>query len=90
MHQHWDQSPSISYYAELRNMSQLHFLRLFKEHTVLSPVDYRNALRLEEARSKLQSGEYNVSEVAELCGFASISFFTRSYKKAYGYSPKNE
>lgn len=90
MHQHWHQSPPISYYAELCGLSQVHFRRLFKEYTRLSPVDYRNALRLEGARSKLQSGEYNVSEVAELCGFSSVSFFTRSYKKAYGYSPKNE
>lgn len=90
MRQHWNQNPPISYYAELCNMSQVHFRRLFKEYTGLSPVDYRNSLRLEGARSKLQSGEYNVSEVAELCGFSSVSFFTRSYKKKYGHSPKYE
>ena len=88
--QHWNQNPAVAYYADLCDMSQVHFRRLFKEYTGLSPIDYRNSLRLEEARSKLQSGEYNVSEVAELCGFSSISFFTRSYKKKYGYSPKKE
>ena len=90
MRWHWNQNQPVSYYADLCDMSQVHFRRLFKEYTGLSPVNYRNGLRLEGARSKLQSGEYNISEVAELCGFSSISFFTRSYKKKYGYSPKKE
>lgn len=90
MREHWNENPPVSYYADLCDMSQVHFRRLFKEYTGRSPVDYRNGLRLEEARNKLQSGEYNVSEVAELCGFSSISFFTKTYKKKYGHSPKNE
>lgn len=88
--QNWNENKPVSYYADICGMSQVHFRRLFKEYTGLSPMVYRNSLRLEEARSKLQSGEYNVSEVAELCGFSSVPFFTRSYKKKYGYSPKKE
>jgi len=80
----------VSYYAELCNMSEVNFRRLFKEYTGLSPIDYRNDLRLAAAKSKLQSGEYNVSEVAVLCGFSNLSFFIRLYKNKYGYTPKKE
>jgi AraC-like DNA-binding protein len=80
----------VSYYADLCDMSEVNFRRLFKEYTGLSPIEYRNDLRLAAAQSRLQSGEYNVSEVAELCGFSNMSFFIRLYKKKYGYTPKKE
>lgn len=88
--EHWNKNEPVVYYANLCSMSEVNFRRLFKEYTGLSPIDYRNDLRLTNARNKLQSREYNVSEVAELCGFSNLSFFIRLYKKKYGYTPKKE
>lgn len=78
----------VSFYAGMCGMSEVNFRRLFKEYTGLSPVDYRNRLRLENAKAMLQSGEYNVNESAELCGFSNISFFIRLYKRKFGHTPK--
>lgn len=80
----------IAYYAALCNMSEAGFRRLFREYMGTSPVEYRNALRLQEARARLHSGEYNVSEAAEAVGFTNLSFFIRLYKKKYGCTPKKE
>lgn len=80
----------IAYYAGLCDMSEAGFRRLFGECIGASPGEYRNALRLQEARSLLQSGEYNVSGAAEAVGFTNLSFFIRLYKKKYGYTPKKE
>ena len=88
--EYWNKNETVAYYANLCNMSEVNFRRLFKEYTGFSPIDYRNDLRLSNAKNKLQSGEYNVSEVAELCGFSNLSFFIRLYKKKYGYTPKKE
>lgn len=88
--EHWHEPRSVAYYAKLCNMSEVNFRRLFKEYTGLSPIDYRNDIRLTNAKNKLQSGEYNVSEVAEQCGFSNLSFFIRLYKKKYGHTPKKE
>ncbi len=85
----WQKNVSIAHYAALCNMSEVHFRRLFREYMQMSPTDYRNDIRLANAKSKLQSGEYNVSEVAELCGFSNPSYFIRLYKKKYGHTPKN-
>lgn len=86
--ENWQTSESVSHYAELCNMSEVNFRRLFKEYTGMSPIEYRNNIRLINAKNKLQSGEYNVSEVSELCGFSNLSFFIRLYKKKYGFTPK--
>lgn len=88
--EYWYKNETVAYYAELCSMSEVNFRRLFKEYTGLSPIDYRNDIRLSNAKSKLKSGEYNVSEVAELCGFSNLSFFIRLYKEKYGYTPKKE
>ena len=87
---HPEENRKISEYAALCNMSEPNFRKLFKEYIGKSPIDYRNSARLEKAKAKLLSGEYNVSEVAYSCGFTNLSFFTRQYKAKYGYTPKKE
>lgn len=88
--QEYEKNEPVSYYASLCDMSEVHFRRLFREFVGMSPVDYRNDLRLVNARIRLQSGEYNVSEAAESVGFSNLSFFIRLYKKKYGNTPKKE
>lgn len=86
----YNENKKVSYYAELCDMSEANFRRLFREYMGISPIDYRNDIRLIHAKNKLQSGEYNVSEAAYESGFSNLSFFIRLYKKKYGYTPKNE
>lgn len=77
----------ISYYADLCNMSETGFRRLFREYTGLSPIDYRNRMRLEQADAMIQTGIYTVEEAALEVGFPNTSFFCRCYKKHFGHTP---
>lgn len=88
--EHWDENKPVSYYAELCNMSEANLRRLFREYVGMSPIDFRNDIRLTNAQKKLQSGEYNVSEAAYESGFSNLSFFIRLYKHKFGYTPKKE
>ena len=90
MHSHFRENHPISSYAAMCRLSEPAFRRLFREYMGQAPVDHRNSLRLNDARIKLQSGEYNVSEAAISSGFSNLSFFIRLYKKKYGYTPKKE
>lgn len=86
--EHPELNEKISFYARLCSMSEVNFRRLFKNYTGKSPIDYRNDLRLVNARALLQSSEYNVSEAAAALGFSNLSYFTRLYRQAYGHTPK--
>ena len=88
--ENYNKNEKVSYYAELCDMSEVGFRRLFHDYTGQSPIEYRNDIRLANAKIKLQSGEFNVSEVAEESGFSNLSFFIRLYKKKFGYTPKKE
>jgi len=87
---HYTQNASVADYAALCGMSEVAFRRLFREFTGAAPVNYRNDIRLQNAKLLIASGEYNVSEAAAAVGFSNLSFFIRLYKKKYGYTPKKE
>jgi AraC-like DNA-binding protein len=53
----------------------------------MSPVAYRNRLRLEHARELLQTTGKPVGEVAELTGYSSLSHFCRAFRKQFGMKP---
>lgn len=80
----------VSHYAALCGMSEVNFRRVFGEYIGKSPIEYRNDLRLESARARILSGEYNVTEAAESVGFENLSFFIKLYKRKFGHTPKRE
>jgi AraC-like DNA-binding protein len=84
---HYSDNRKIIYYADMSGMSEPGFRRLFTEYTGFSPVEYRNRIRLQEAKKLLRSGEYRIEEASEAVGFSNLSFFCRSYKKLFGHSP---
>ncbi len=71
----------ISYYSDMCYMSESNFRKLFKEYTEKSPIEYRNLIRISEAKKMINSGEYSIQEAAYLTGFNNMSFFYELYNK---------
>lgn len=69
------------------NVSPFHFIRSFKKKTGLTPHQYLLNVRIQKAQELLKSGQYSVSETAELCGFVSLPHFSNIFKKITGRSP---
>lgn len=68
-------------------MSKFHFLRSFKEATGLTPHAYLNIMRVEKAKGLLLNSFFNITDIAQICGFADQAHLTRAYKKIYGTTP---
>ncbi len=51
------------------------------------PNEFIRAIRLEQARHMLEARAGTVSEIAFDVGFNNLSYFARSYKKKFGFSP---
>ncbi len=79
--QFYMENRKISHYSDMCHMSQSNFRKLFKEYTGKSTIDYRNFIRISEAKKLIDSGEYTVAESAYLTGFNNMSFFYEAYKK---------
>jgi len=78
---------SIGDLAKKCAVSETTFRRNFTKLKGMSPVSYRNDLRLKHAYNFLMSGLYSVSEVMEMVGFNELPYFSRSFKKKFGITP---
>lgn len=74
--------------AAVACFSPFHFHRIFTSMTGETPRDFIERLRLEKAANCLcRMPGLSVSEVAQECGYSSISTFSRSFKKYHKVSP---
>lgn len=77
----------ISRYAEACSISLSSFRSLFTEFYGISPLRYRNRLRIYHARVMLTETHCTVEEAARGSGFDNVGYFCRLYKKTTGETP---
>ena len=75
--------------AKMENMCMTSYNLLFKEQLGISPTKYIIQLRLEHARSLIESTNLSIEEIGILCGYPDINFFSRVFKAYIGISPSN-
>jgi two-component system response regulator YesN len=61
---------------------------LFKKNLGKSFVKYLTELRLDKARELLKYSSDRIIEIAEKCGYNDVYYFSHSFKKSVGMSPK--
>ncbi|MCI3922580.1 AraC family transcriptional regulator [Paenibacillus sp. TRM 82003] len=72
--------------AETVHFHPNYFIRAFKKTTGLTPIQYVNRKRMEQARRLLATTELTVSAVADAFGME-VSYFSRMFKEQTGFSP---
>lgn len=73
--------------AEKLYMSRSKFNYKLKGLTGETPIHFFLKYKLNKAAELLKSGKYNVSEVADITGFGTLSHFSVSFKKYFGVNP---
>ncbi len=80
--------PRVLDLARRVGLNHNHLTQGFKEMFGLSPFEYLRVIRLETARELISSHECSVSEAAYNVGYASLSHFTKTFRKEFGINPK--
>ena len=72
--------------AELCNLTKPAFCRYFKKATGSTFINFLNQYRISQAKRLLLAGK-NISETCYECGFESLSYFNRTFKKVTEENP---
>ena len=78
---------SVENLAENLNISRVQLYRKVKAMMGISVSDYIGTIRLEKAKSMLESTSLSISEIAYSTGFSSPNYFSTAFKNIYGTSP---
>ena len=68
-------------------VSQAHLIRLFRAQLDVTPNEYLNRLRVDNARLRLLHSNASLLDIAYSTGFGSLSGFYFWFKKICGVSP---
>lgn len=77
---------TIDEMGQLTHLSKAAFCRYFKKMTRLTFTEFLNQFRIEQAKRLLKE-DRNVTETCYECGFESLSYFNRIFKKVVGQNP---
>ena len=71
----------------LSGVTARRFNDLFRGNFGVTPNRYLTGCRIESAKSMLETKSLTVSEIADLCGFSDVYYFSKVFKKLCGIPP---
>lgn len=83
-----DPSVTLEDVATFVGVSKSQLTRLFRKEYQTSPMRMLREERMARARQILESPDFTVNEIAELVGYSSREFFSRTFKAEHGVSPR--
>ena len=87
IYENYTRTITLADIAGAANISRSEAGRCFQAYLGCSPVEALIQHRLETARHLLQQTTMTLQEISFACGFHSINYFSRQFRRKYGYSP---
>ncbi|MGG1879681.1 AraC family transcriptional regulator [Paenibacillus cisolokensis] len=82
----YHQQLSIDQMAKTLGYHRAHLSKLFKQHTGLSPMQYLMKVRIDKAKS-LMNTSFSIHEIAASVGFNDALYFSKQFRKWTGMTP---
>ena len=77
----------ISQLSGICNLTEDHFIRLFKKEMQCTPIQYINQKKIERAQLMLIVEKIPIKDIAYSLSFENISYFNRLFKQITHYTP---
>ncbi len=87
IHENYAHDFPIEALAKQVYVSPSYLFRIFRKKTGVTPMRYRNLVRVDKAKLLLLDRALKMEEVAERVGFEDAKYFARVFKKETGASP---
>ena len=85
---HFKEALTLEQLAEEGHMNKFYLSHAFKREYGVSPINYMVAKRIEESKYLLAETDLSMSQIAQLLGFSSLSYFSQVFRRTQAVSPK--
>ena len=75
--------------AERFGLNSSYLSTLFKQNMGMNLSVYLTKTRMKKAVELLKTGQYRISDIAEMVGYKTSAYFAEQFKKEYGCNPKD-
>lgn len=84
---YYHESIQLEDLASMTHLSRFYISHSFKKEIGMSPMEYLIAIRIKESKILLQTTNYSISQVADIVGFTTPTYFSKQFRKSTGISP---
>ena len=85
---HFKEALTLEHLAEEGHMNKFYLSHAFKQEYGISPINYMISKRVEESKYLLAETDLSMSQIAQLLGFSSLSYFSQVFRRTQSVSPK--
>ena len=84
---HFKEPLTLDQLAEEAHISKYYLSHAFKREYGVSPVNYMISRRIDESKYLLAETDLSISQIAQLLGFSSLSYFSQVFRRTQSVSP---
>lgn len=88
MNTHYRETITLDTLAEVSHLNKYYLSHTFSRTFGISPINYLLERRILHSKELLKNFDYTIMQIADLSGFSSANYFTQSFKKYTGLTPK--
>ena len=84
---YYRESIQLEALASMTHLSRFYISHGFKKEVGMSPMEYLMTIRIKESKILLRTTNYSISQVADIVGFTTPTYFSKQFRKITGISP---
>lgn len=84
---HYQEANPVRNMVRRSELAERTFKRRFRQATGMPPLEYVHALRLEEAKQMLESGDQSIEAIAFEVGYEDAGYFSRLFRRNVNLTP---
>jgi len=84
---HFKEALTLEQLAEESHMNKFYLSHAFKREYGISPINYMITRRIEESKYLLAETDLSMSQIAQLLGFSSLSYFSQVFRRTQSMTP---
>jgi len=84
---HFKEALTLEQLAEDAHMNKYYLSHAFKREYSISPINYMVTKRIEESKYLLAETDLSMSQIAQLLGFSSLSYFSQVFRRTQATTP---